>query len=122
MIERVRALPTEIVRVSAPEVARALKADITLHIQQGQAPDGSAWQEKADGGRPLVGAQNDVEVEARGSVILARLTGKFVRHHKGTAKGGIRRQILPTRTIPASVVRACHEVFAKHFRRLMGHE
>lgn len=120
MIDRCRSLPRELVVRSVPEIARALKADIDEHVARGQAPDGAAWQLKQDGEQALVGAQQTVDVSFSGSVVLAVMRGKFVRHHKGTARGGIRRQVLPTRKIPEAVTRAIGATLRKHFSAIMG--
>jgi hypothetical protein len=53
-------------------------------------------------------------------VILLKLTGNEVRHHDGTARGHVRRQILPTRKVPDTMGRAIKAVLGKHFTRLVG--
>lgn len=115
-----RDLPKELVQGAAPEVAKALESDIQGSIAAGRAPDGAAWQLKKDGGKPLQNAGSHVTVDVVGTVVLVKLTGDDVRHHKGTARGGIRRQVLPTRKIPESVSRAISKVFGKTFQRLTG--
>lgn len=120
MIDRCRELPSELVKRAVPDIAHALKDDITNTASAGLTPDEEPWQEKQDGERALVGVEQDVEVTFSGSTILATLSGKFVRHHKGTARGGIRRQVLPTRKIPDSVTRAIGTVLRRHFSAIMG--
>lgn len=120
MIDRLRTLPADLVKQTAPEVRDALEADIAATAGAGVAPDGTPWQAKQDGGKPLAGVTNDVQVTVIGTVILATLRGKFVRHHKGTARGGIRRQVLPTRKIPDALSRAIAAALAKNFHRLTG--
>ncbi len=117
-IARLEHLPQELVAATVPEAARALHTDITAHVAAAESPDGAAWQPKQDGGAPLVGADQDVSVDVVGTVVLVKLKGKFVRHHKGTARGGIRRQVIPTRNVPDAVARAIGKAMTKHFQRL----
>ena len=119
-IEALRTLPADLVKEATPAVVDELAQDINSSISGARAPDGTAWQPKQDGGAALQNAGQHVTVEAVGTVILAKLTGVEARHHKGTARGGIRRQILPTRKIPDSVSRAISTVFSATFARLMG--
>jgi hypothetical protein len=121
-IAALRTLPVDLVTASTPEVAKALEDDIKASANAGAAPDGSAWQKTESGAKALPNAADRVKVEHSGSVVLARLKGNEVRHHKGTARGGIRRQILPTRKIPDNVAVAIRRVFGKHFTRLVGGE
>lgn len=120
MIERCRQLPVELVARSVPEIARALRDDIQRTAQAGTAPDGEPWQEKKDGTQALRGVERDVDVTFSGSVVIATLRGKFVRHHKRTARGGIRRQVIPTRKIPDAVTRAIGVTLRRHFSAIMG--
>jgi hypothetical protein len=115
-IRRLRAMPEALKQGALPEVAQALDEDIHEQAGAGRAPDGSTWQPKQDGGQPLVGVENDVDVSVVGSVVLVKLTGKFVRHHRGMARGGIRRQVIPTRKVPDAVVRAISKALAKSFQ------
>lgn len=119
-IDMLRGLPAALVQQSAPAVAQALAAEINADVAAARSPDGEAWAPKKDGGRALQNAAQQVTVDVVGTVILAKLKGPEVRHHKGTARGGIRRQILPTRKIPDNVSRAIRSVFATNFAKLTG--
>jgi hypothetical protein len=117
-IERLRGLPAALVTASAPEVRDALDREIKANVAAAKGPDGTAWAPKQDGERALPNAAERVKVEVEGTVILATLRGNEVKHHKGTARGGEKRQILPTRQIPAPVTQAIKAVFGKNFARL----
>lgn len=119
-IKQLRALPEEMTREALPAVAEALRDDVARSVAAGQAPDGSAWQAKQDGGQPLVGADQDVTVEVLGTVVLMKLSGKFVRHHRGMARGGVKRVVIPTRKVPDAVGRVIHKVFGQAFQRAAG--
>lgn len=120
MIERLRTLGATLGKTSAPEVRDALEADLRATTAAGTAPDGTPWEPKQDGGKPLVGVDRDITVTATGNKILATLRGKYVRHHFGTARGGVRRQVLPTRKIPDALSRAIGAVLSKNFHKIMG--
>lgn len=122
VIDALRRLPKDLGRVAAPEVAEALDEEIGKDIAAGQSPDGAAWQRTADGRVPLRNAKQHVTVVAEGSVVLARLTGPEVKHHRGTARGKITRRILPTRNLPQPLVRATRRILGAKFRELMGLE
>lgn len=119
-IDMLRELPDELVKASVPAVVQALGQEINGDVAAARGPDGEPWAPKQDGGRALQNAAQQVTVEAVGTVILAKLKGPEVRHHKGTARGGIRRQILPTRKIPDNVSRAIRAAFTTNFARLTG--
>lgn len=97
MIDRVAALGPQTVRRAAPKVARALEAELVAQIGRGEGPDGKPWPLTKDGARALQGAAGALTVRAFGPVVVARLSGPEARHHKGAARGRIRRRrILPT--------------------------
>ncbi len=119
-IQRLRELPDRLVEESAPEVADAFKAELTTNIAGSHGPDGEAWAPKKDGGKPLAHAAAALDVKAIGTLIVATLTGPEVLHNKGFARGGVKRQILPTRKIPVGVVRVIEKVFRKKWAELNG--
>jgi hypothetical protein len=114
-IEKCATLPDAIIKKAPPAIAKELESDIKRTADAGQAPDGTAWQPTLEGKRPLKSAASDVSVRTSGTTIIASLTGNAVKHHKGTARGRIRRQVLPTRKIPDAVVRAMRKVMSKYF-------
>lgn len=115
-------MPKDIGRLAAPEVAKALDEEIGKDIAAGQSPDGTAWKATAEGKVPLRNAKAHVSVTAEGSVVLARLSGPEVKHHKGTARGRIQRRILPTRNLPQPLVRATKRILGAKFREILGVE
>ena len=118
-IERLQAVST-LPRDVAPDVADVLQRELEVQIKAGRAPDGSTWApRKEDGGKPLVHAAEKLAVVPIGSTIFARIKGPEARHHKGIAKGGVTRQILPTTELPQPLVRAIDEVIADRFARTM---
>lgn len=98
-IAKVEGLP-QAARRAAPAVAEALEAELRRTIAAGTTPDGVAWQRREDGGKPLGTAAKSLAVVAIGSRVFARLRGHVARHHRGIAKGGIERPILPMRLTP----------------------
>ena len=119
-IKMLRTLPADVTREAAPAVADALRADIEASVSRAQSPDGTPWKPKLDGEQALVDAAQDVTVTPLDSVVLVKFTGKFVRHHRGMARGGIKRQVIPTRKVPDAVLRTISRVFATAFRRQTG--
>lgn len=106
---------------SAPTVAQALERELAAQIDAGTGPDGKPWQPTRAGTSPLRGAAKAVRVRAIGSVVLATVEGHHALHHQGRARGGVRRQILPTGgAIPPTVERAVERAVTAEFRRTMG--
>lgn len=118
-IRRIRQLP-ELVDRAAPDIAKAVERELQAQIRRGETPSGRSWKPRADGGAALFNAGKALTVRAVGKVIVARLTGPEARHHLGAVRGGIRRQILPTRTIPADMADGIRETLAREFRKTMG--
>lgn len=104
----------------APKCAKALKVDIEAQIAAGKAPDGTPWQLTADGKVPLRNAAKALRVTSERNVVIARLDGPEALHHHGTAAGGIKRQILPTRKIPDSAVRAVRQILVDETAKRLG--
>lgn len=113
-IRRLRSLEGMVER-AAPGIARAVRDDITSHVASGEAPDGAKWKPKADGSAPLKNAASAVRAEARGTVIVTSVEGHHALHHLGRARGGVRRQIIPTRGIPDPMVRAIGAALSTEF-------
>lgn len=118
-IARVRALPGMAER-AAPAIARAAHDEVAKTASAGTAPDGAPWKPTKDGTRAMRNAAAAVRAEARGSVVLVSVEGHHALHHLGRAKGGVRRQIIPTRSIPTPVTNAIETVLAGEFRKTMG--
>ena len=79
------------------EIAKVVEKDLNRTLAAGQAPDGTPWKLRKDGGKPLQNARNAIAVGAVGNTIIIRLRGRSnVLHHFGYARGGIERQIIPT--------------------------
>lgn len=117
MIGRIRSIDG-LGREAAPHVARAVEAEIRRTTAAHSTPYGVKWALKQDGGLALERAMASVGVGAIGATVYVRLIGPTARHHKGTAKGGLRRQVIPDRTVipplMASVIRrALDEVWAE---------
>ena len=100
-------------------MARALDKELTAQIARGEDPAGNPWQLTKKGEKPLRRAARGLTVKAIGSVILARLTGNSVRHHLGSARGRIRRQVLPSSKLTATLTKAITRVVRGEFRAAM---
>lgn len=119
MIRRIRAIKG-LAKSAAPEIATVLKSTLDANISSARGPDGKPWAPTQSGKAPLRNAGARVDVKAVGTVILARLTGVEVRHHRGTARGHVRRQILPTRFIPEPLSKAIGKVLSRRFGEITG--
>lgn len=116
MIERAKALGAVASDV-AKQVAPALRAELVGNIAAGRGPDGEAWQKTQEGAVPLRNAAKALTVVAQGPVVVATLEGPEARHHSGTARGRIKRRILPSsRRIPKKTVEAIRAAFARAVR------
>ena len=108
----------------APAVATAAKAEIGRTANAQERPDGKAWTPGKDGGPVLRGAAGAIQTAVIGTRIVLRLDGHYARHHVGAVRGGkkgsLRRQILPTATMPDPMVRAIERVAEDEFKRTMG--
>lgn len=118
-IRRLRALP-DLARNAAPDVAAELDKELKRQISRGQGPDGTPWAPRQDGGKPLAHAGKAVYVAALGTKVIARVAGPEARHNSGRARGGVKRQILPSKDLPKPVVLAIKRVLSKHFSDAMG--
>lgn len=119
-IDRIRSLPKELVRQAGPEIAKALQADTEESILRQQGPGGDRWLPTASGAPALRNAAPHVTTRAIGTVILQRVDGVEARHHSGTAKGKVVRQIIPVRKIPDPVTKAIKAVLDKVFFKIWG--
>jgi morphogenesis family protein len=116
-LQELGSLDEEIAAEGAPELRRELEQQIA----RGQAPDGSPWQLTQDGEKPLKNAAASLSVRSMGPVILAKLEGPSARHHRGTARGRIRRQVLPSGKAPEALERALAKVTtAAYTKRMAG--
>lgn len=119
-IARLRALP-KLAREAAPDVAHELESELRKQIAAGEGPDGAKWEpRKDDGGKPLVGAAKALRIAAVGTTVIARLVGPEARHNSGRARGGVKRQILPSKQLPRPLVLAIKRVLTDRFRETMG--
>jgi hypothetical protein len=89
------------IAAAAPAVADAVGAELRKTAAAGTTPTGEAWAPAKDGRRPLENAAAAIQVRSSGTTIVATLTGPEVRHNNGTAKGRVKRQILPSAMTPA---------------------
>lgn len=96
--------------VAAPLVAQELDRELRAQIAAGVAPDGTPWQPTQAGAKPLQHAGASLIVWATGAVVIAKLVGATALHHLGRVRGGIRRQILPSSTLPAALTAAIRRV------------
>lgn len=114
MIATISKLP-EVTKRAANDVAIAIEAELQRTIAAGTTPDGEPWQRTKDGAQPLTGAAKALTVVAVGTTIYLRLVGPEARHHLGRGRGGISREVIPTKRIPATMASAMRAELAKHF-------
>lgn len=84
-----------LMKAAAQELAPVVEQKLKATISAGKTPLGTPWPAKNDGSRTLVNASDALSVETTGTVILIKLTGHYVLHHFGMARGHVRRQMIP---------------------------
>lgn len=101
-----------------PDVADVVKDELERTTAAGTDPYGEAWQRRKDGGQPLEGAAKHIRVAPIGRRVFVRVTGYIARHHRGRARGGIERPVLPADGIPPAMSRRIKAAVVAHFRAL----
>lgn len=114
-IARIRALPKALAYGAAPEVARAVEIELQRTIAAGTTPDGEPWTPTKTGEKPLTHAAGALAVVAVGTRVFVRLRGPEALHHKGWARSGKVRKIIPTDSIPQPMAAAITKVLAQRF-------
>ena len=115
-IRRVGSLAQDTAKRAAPLVQEALRATAAA----GQAPDGTPWQARKDGGAPLQHAGDAISVKAVGPVVRATLSGPTVFHHFGGGRNP-RRPVLPDPgTVPPTVEKALDKAAEQAFLAATG--
>lgn len=104
----------------APAVADVVRDKLEQQVARGTDPDGKAWQPTQKGEQPLQHAGKAIGVTSIGPRVIAVVHGVEARHHKGIARGGIVRQILPSVSIPRTWVPDMTTALTDHFRGVMG--
>lgn len=109
-LQRLAQLPAELATRVAPDIESAARASASA----GTSPGGDAWAPKRDGGQALDGAADEISVTASGASVVVALEGPSAIHHSGTARGGVRRQVIPDDgEIPAAYVDAIDAALAE---------
>lgn len=108
-IARVRTLPSTLPQIAA-RAAVKVRAILAANVAAGRGPDGKPWQKTQDGKPALTSAMSAVDVRAVGSAIVIAVDGVEARHHQGAVRGGVRREIIPSRTLPDAMAQALDEV------------
>ena len=121
LIARVRKLP-ELAQRAAPDVARVVEAELHRTIAAGTTPYGEPWKLTQDGAKPLVHAADALAVVAVGTTIYVRLTGPEARHHLGRGRGGVKREVIPTRGIPPRMAAPIRAAIGRCFTELVKGE
>jgi hypothetical protein len=119
LIERVRTLP-KVIDAALPEVACEWKTMLQASIAAGLSPTGEPWKLTAEGKKPLAGAAADgkLGVANIGRNIYVRLMGVEARHHRGSARGRIKRQvILAGDELPPAYRDVVVRLLRKHFHQ-----
>lgn len=117
MIANLRSLGPALTTDAAPEVARALRADLERTTAAQTTPDGRAWAPRKSGGTTplLANAAKAVGVTAMGATVVFVLQGVEARHHRGRVKGGQHREILPRAGLPRGWAVQIERVLARRF-------
>jgi hypothetical protein len=118
-IRRLNELPG-MVREAVPEVRDEVRAELLAQADRGETPEGTPWKPTQSGGKALRNASKHLEVTARGTVVIATLTGHYARHDLGAVKGKVKRKIMPSARMPQPVAEAIRKVYERRFRERMG--
>lgn len=117
LAQRLRELPTKLVDQTAPEIARAIEAEIKRQVSQGVDPYGRPWPLTRDGDRALRDAADAIRVTVLRDRVVVTLTGVEALHDRGAVRGGVRRQILPDRAeIPPRLAAVIEAAIARVWR------
>jgi hypothetical protein len=114
-IARIESVPGVAKRI-APDVSKDVHRLIVKNIAAGIGPDGAQWKATKEGASPLRNAARALTVSAVEAMIVMMLEGPEAKHHKGTARGRIKRLILPTR----ATVKPFRELARKAFNLAMN--
>ena len=143
-VEGLRTLNADVAKAAEKPVADVARASAS----RGQAPDGTAWAPKVDGGRALEGAADAIKSSTKGNTIKLEVGEPYVFHNYGSGGSSTtkaaesarkktrkrqadtgtkskfhapQRQILPTAdAVPEAMREAIRKVAAKFFDRAMG--
>lgn len=115
-IDRLAALGTLPADVAAAAVD-PLRAQLVANIAANVSPSGKAWQPGADGQPVLLNAAKALTVTSNGPTLTARLVGPEARHNNGSARGKVKRQILPSRNALGGVAKILHAVALQQWRK-----
>lgn len=121
IVERVRAIGG-IAEEAASDVARAIERDLRRTIREGTTPEGEKWKPRQDDGeQPLQNAEAALHVGAYAGTVYVRLTGVEARHHRGRARGGVKRQIIMEgATVPPRMAASIRVVLQQHFDKAVA--
>jgi hypothetical protein len=121
MLETLRTLPRALTVEAAPEIADALREHVVKTIDAGTTPDGVPWKPTEKGTQPLRDAARNVFAFAIGSYVYIRVTGIEARHHLGTVKGRVKRQIIFEGTkLPPPLIAEIKRIMAKRYAAHMS--
>lgn len=99
----------------APRVGEALRRETDAAVAGQRGPDGTPWPPTQSGRPALQGAARKTQVTVSGTTVSITLTGPEAMHNRGRARGGVRRQVIPS-AVPASV----SGLVVEEWRRTMG--
>jgi hypothetical protein len=107
-----------------PEMAVAIQQELHRTIAAGTTPYGEPWQKTqadpdrgvAGGETPLRHAAKAVTVNAVGKSIYILVDGPEAKHHLGSARGKIKRRIIPSKKqIPQGMLQVMKQVLDRYF-------
>jgi hypothetical protein len=108
------------VDAASPQLVRAARRVIADQVARGEDPTGKAWKLTKKGARPLVRAAEAVTVRMSGKILTMSIFDHHARHHIGSARGKVRRRILPSSKLPDPYAQAIRRVLVVNFNRTMG--
>jgi hypothetical protein len=119
IIQRVRAVPAALTLDAWQELTVAVRAVLESTITAHTTPDGVPWAPRKRGHKPVLNnAVDALRVATVRGTIWIRLVGPEALHHRGRAKGKVKREIILTH-ITEPVALAIHRVLSAKFDAVM---
>jgi hypothetical protein len=102
-----------------PALGKAILTEVQRTANAGTSPEGKAWAPKKAGGQALTTAADKIKLAVSGHKITLSIAGPLALHHRGWARGGVQRQVLPISNMPNNVESAARRELEKQRRKLL---
>jgi hypothetical protein len=110
------------VEACGPELVAVVRASLERSIAAGADPYGDKWKPTLEGKIPLRNAAKAISVSAIGKTIYVVIEGVEAMHHLGSARGKIRRRVIPSKKrIPDPMMLGIKQVLDRYFENQVKH-